>query len=59
MSELLARLAWQRVVLERPPAGTLRRGIVSLPAAPAAALIVVALLAILGVTLARQRRAPR
>ncbi len=48
-------VAVQRVVYERPPEGSLQRGLFAVPRAPTVALVLVAVAAILAWTL-RQRR---
>lgn len=51
--------AWQGVVYERPPAGTLQRGVFAVPRAPAVALVLAAVVALLAWTLrTRLRRRP-
>jgi hypothetical protein len=52
-------LAWQRVVYERPPPASLRRGLVALPRGVTAALVLVALVALLAWALRRRYRRPR
>jgi len=52
-------LAWQRVVYERPPAASLRRGLVALPRGVTVALVLLALVALLAWALRRRYRQPR
>lgn len=52
----LVLVALQRVVYERPPPGALRRGIVALPRAPTAALVVLAVVALAAWALHRRFR---
>ncbi|MFO0648644.1 MAG: hypothetical protein U0326_20550 [Polyangiales bacterium] len=60
MGSLLTLLvAWQRVVYERPPAGTLQRGLVALPRAPTVAVVLVAVVALLTWSLRARHRARR
>lgn len=58
MSSLAALLAVQRVILERPPQGSLQRGLLSLPRAPVVAAVLLAFFA-LGLSLVRRRRGAR
>lgn len=51
-------LAWQRVVYERPPAASLRRGLVALPRGATVALVLVATVALLAWALRRRYRRP-
>jgi hypothetical protein len=56
LAAAVGSLAWQRVVYERPPQGTLMRGLFSFPPAPVAALVLAAVAAAVGSSLARRRR---
>ncbi len=58
MSSFALLLAAQRVVYERPPAGTLQRGLIALPRLPVTLAVIAALIA-LALTVARRRRAAR
>lgn len=49
--------AWQRVVYERPPAGSLQRGVVALPRVPTAVAVTVAVVAVLALLVRARRRA--
>jgi hypothetical protein len=51
-------LAWQRVVYERPPAASLRRGLVALPRGATVAFVLVATVALLAWALRRRYRRP-
>ncbi len=44
-------IAWQRVVYERPPAGTLQRGLVALPRWPTVVVVLVAVAALIALSL--------
>lgn len=56
MSSLAVLFALQRVVYTRPPAGSLQRGLLSLPRWPVAAAVVLALAAVAAIVARRRAR---
>ena len=49
--------AMQRVVFERPPSETLRRGVIALPPVPTTIVVVAALALVVGYVIRRRLRA--
>lgn len=56
MSSLAVLFALQRVVYTRPPAGSLQRGLLSLPRWPVAVAVVLALAAVAAIVARRRAR---